>query len=203
MSKQAFLQVLQKELERVDSVHVSKRRERVISGFTKDASPKAIIDGKEYRIFNSNDYLGLRHDPDLLAAEHAAGEKFGTGPGAVRFISGTMSVHQELEAATAKFHGRKAAMVFSSAFATNLAVLHALIKGQSADSMVSAKTLVLSDALNHRSIIDGIRVANLDKEARPIFEHLNPADAGRVLKENVGKFDRALVITDGVFQHAG
>lgn len=203
MPRHAFLQTLQKELDRVDSLHVSKRRERVISGFTKEVSPKAIVDGKQYRVFNSNDYLGLRHEPQLLAAEHEAGKRFGTGPGAVRFISGTMSVHRELERATADFHGRKDAMVFSSAFATNLAVLHALIKGQSADSLVSAKTLVLSDALNHRSIIDGIRVANLEKEARPIFAHLDPAEAARILQENVGKYDRALVITDGVFSMLG
>lgn len=203
MSRQNFKQVLEQELERIDNAHTSKRRERVISGFTKEASPKAIIAGKEYRIFNSNDYLGLRHHPELKEAEVKAGQQYGTGPGAVRFISGTFALYQELEAKIAAFHGREAGMVFSSAFATNLAVLHALIKGQAADSVVGSETLVLSDALNHRSIIDGIRVANLDKEAKAVFEHMNAADAGRVLAENVGKYKRVVVVSDGVFSMLG
>ncbi len=203
MSRTAFHTILKSELDRLDSNSVSKRKEKIIEDFTKEVSPKAVIAGKEYRIFNSNDYLGLRHHPALKAAEHAASEQYGTGPGAVRFISGSMKVHRDLEVATAKFHGKTAAMVFSSAFATNFAVLHALIKGQAADSLVGAKTLVVSDALNHRSIIDGIRVANLDKEARPIFAHMNAADCGSVLQENVGKFDRALIVTDGVFSMLG
>ncbi len=203
MPRIQFTQIIQQELERLDAASVSKRNEKIIAGFTLEASPKAVIGGKEYRIFNSNDYLGLRHHPKLKEAEHAASLAFGAGPGAVRFISGSLQIHKDLETTVAKFHGREAAMIFSSAFATNFAVLHALIKGQAADSLVSAKTLVLSDALNHRSIIDGIRVANLEKDSRPVFAHIDAADCERLLKENIGKFDRALVITDGVFSMLG
>lgn len=203
MSKDKFLKLLQQELDRIDGVKTAKRNERIITGFTKDPSPKGIINGKEVLIFNSNDYLGLRFHPELLKAEHKASEEFGTGPGAVRFISGTLLPHKQLEEKLAKFHKRDDAIIFSSAFATNLATLFSLIVGQSKDSVVDNDVLVISDALNHRSIIDGIRIANHPKEAKAIFEHMNPADLSRILKENVGKFKRALVITDGVFSMLG
>lgn len=203
MSKAKFFNLLKQEIDRIDGVKTAKRNERVITGFTKEPSPKGIINGKEVLIFNSNDYLGLRFHPELLKAEHKASEEFGTGPGAVRFISGTLAPHKQLEEKLAKFHKRDDAIIFSSAFATNLATLFSLIVGQSKDSVVDNNVLVISDALNHRSIIDGIRIANLDKESKAIFEHMNPADLERILKENIGKFKRALVITDGVFSMLG
>lgn len=203
MSKQNFFQTLQKEVARVDEAQTSKRHETVIEGFTDDAAPHAIVDGKEYRVFNSNDYLGLRFHPELKAAEHKASEKYGTGPGAVRFISGSLKVHRDLEKTLAKFHGRDDAMVVSSAFATNMAVMFSLITGQSKDSVVGNDVLVLSDALNHRSIIDGIRLANHPKEKRQVFEHMNPADLEEKLRAGVGKHTRALVVTDGIFSMLG
>ena len=203
MSKKAFLNSLVAEVSRIDDAQVTKRKEHLIEGFTSDPSPKAIIGSKEYRIFNSNDYLGLRHFDKVKKAEHSASERYGAGPGAVRFISGSLKVHRDLEKALAKFHGREDAMVFSSAFATNLAVIFSLIKGQSRDSLVSSKTLVISDELNHRSIIDGIRLANLPKDQKKIFKHLDADSLRTVLSENIGKFDRAVVITDGVFSMLG
>ena len=203
MSKAVFYESLSKEVERIDGVGVTKRAEKLIERFTDDKSPKAVIGGKEYRVFNSNDYLGLRHHPKLKQAEQEMSERCGTGPGAVRFISGSFEVHRDLERALANFHGRDDAMVFSSAFATNLAVLFSLIKGQSKDSLVTGETLVVSDALNHRSIIDGIRVAGLPREQKVIFEHLDMDSLDKGLGENVGKFDRVLVVTDGVFSMLG
>jgi glycine C-acetyltransferase len=203
MSTQKFYQTLQAEVQRIDQAAISKRHEHLIEGFTSDASPKAIIDGREISIFNSNDYLGLRHHPALKQAEHDASSKLGTGPGAVRFISGSFAVHRELERKLAKFHGRDDAMVFSSAFATNLAVIFSLIKGQNKDSLISGNTLVISDELNHRSIIDGVRLANLSSEAKLIFKHLDATSLEEILQNNVGKFDRALIITDGVFSMLG
>lgn len=203
MSRQDFYQVLQQEVDRIDAAHISKRQERVIERFTDHPAPRGVINGKEYRIFNSNDYLGLRFHPELKKAEQVASEAFGTGPGAVRFISGSLKVHRDLEKALAKFHGREAAMVFSSAFATNIAVLFSLIVGQSKDSVVSNDVLVISDELNHRSIIDGIRIANHPKEKRVVFKHLDATDLARVLKEGVGKHQRALVVTDGIFSMLG
>jgi glycine C-acetyltransferase len=203
MSKSNFYQTLQQEIDRVENAKTAKRHEKIIEGFTNDPAPQAQLAGKNYRIFNSNDYLGLRFHPALKKGEHAASEKYGTGPGAVRFISGSLKVHRDLEKAMATFHGRDDAMVFSSAFAANMAVMFCLIKGQSADSVVDDNVLVVSDALNHRSIIDGIRIANLPKEQRAIFKHMDVADLERVLTEHIGKYKRVLIVTDGVFSMLG
>ncbi len=203
MSKKNFLVSLQKEVARIDQAAVTKRVEHLIEAFTDEPSPRAIIDGKTISIFNSNDYLGLRHHATLKKAEHQATNKLGTGPGAVRFISGSFAVHRQLEKKLAAFHGRDDAMVFSSAFATNLAVIFSLIKGQNKDSLVSGNTLVISDELNHRSIIDGVRLANLSSEAKLIFKHLDANSLEDLLKQNLNKFERVVVITDGVFSMLG
>ncbi len=203
MPKANFYSLLQQEVERLDEAKTSKRSEKIIESFTNDPAPKAIINNQEYRIFNSNDYLGLRFHPALKKAEHEASEKFGSGPGAVRFISGTLKVHQQLEAALARFHQRQAAMVFSSAFAANMAVLFALITGQSKGTVVHNDVLVISDELNHRSIIDGIRVANHPKEMRKIFKHLDAPDLAAQLQSGLGQHKRALVVTDGIFSMLG
>lgn len=200
MSKQSFFQTLQKEIERIDSVATSKRHERIISGFNQG---KAIIGDQEYLVFNSNDYLGLRHHPQVHKAEVAAGKQYGAGPGAVRFISGSLQVHRDLEVSLAKFHGRDDAMIFSSAFAANLAVLFCMLAGQSKDSLVDSDVAVVSDALNHRSIIDGIRLANLSKEQRLVYEHRNAQDLKAKLKEASKNYNRAVVVTDGIFSMVG
>ena len=203
MAKGNFYDILKKEVDRIDTVGSTKRKEKVIEGFTKEASPKAIISRKEYLVFNSNDYLGLRFNKEVIAAEHQASEQYGAGPGAVRFISGTLKLYPELEQSIAKFHSRKAAMVFSSAFAANIAVMSCLLKGQSKDSLLSNEVLVISDALNHRSIIDGIRAASIGKEQKAIYNHLDFADLKRVLQENLGKWKRIVVVTDGIFSMIG
>ncbi len=203
MSRNKFFSVLKQEVNRIDKVKTSKRFEKIIDGFTRESSPKAIIGKEKYQVFNSNDYLGLRHNLLLKKAEHHFSEKFGTGPGAVRFISGSLKVHRDLEKALANFHKKDDAMVFSSSFATNLAVLYCLIAGQNKDSLVDNNVIVISDALNHRSIIDGIRVANLPKEQRAIFRHMEAAHLKEVLENNKKIYKRALVITDGVFSMLG
>ncbi|MEK7522841.1 MAG: aminotransferase class I/II-fold pyridoxal phosphate-dependent enzyme [Patescibacteria group bacterium] len=203
MSRKNFFSVLNQEIDRIDKAKISKRFEKIIDGFTKEKSPKAIIGKKKYQVFNSNDYLGLRHNPLLKKAEREASEVFGTGPGAVRFISGSLKIHRDLEKALAKFHKRDDAMVFSSSFATNLAVLYCLIAGQNKDSLVDNNVIVISDALNHRSIIEGIRVANLPKEQRAIFRHLDPSHLQTILEANKEIYKRVLVVTDGVFSMLG
>lgn len=200
---QKFISIIQSEIERIDTSGSTKRNEVVIEGFTKEVSPKAIINGKNYIVFNSNDYLGLRFSPVLLEAEEATAKKFGSGPGAVRFISGTLSVYKELEKAIARFHNHEAGMVFSSAYATNIAVMSCLLKGQSKDSLLSNEVCVLSDALNHRSIIDGVRAASIEKEQKFIYKHLDTEDLRRVLDENKTQFKRAVVVTDGIFSMIG
>jgi len=203
MANQAFYNTLKDEVARIDTAGSSKRNEKIITGFTKEASPKALINNKEYFVFNSNDYLGLRFNKDVIAAEHAAAQKYGAGPGAVRFISGTLKIYKELEEAISKFHSRDDAMLFSSAFATNIAVMSCLLNKQSKDSLISSEVCVISDELNHRSIIDGIRAASISKEQKYIYKHLDFTDLTRVLSENVGKFKRAVVVTDGIFSMIG
>ncbi len=199
----SFRSMLQAEIDRIDEAGITKRRERVIEGFSKDAFPKATISGREYGIFNSNDYLGLRHHKEVKAAEHAASEHYGAGPGAVRFISGSLKVHRDLEKSLAKFHGREDAIVYSSAFATNLAVLFCLVNGLTKDSLIDSDVLMISDALNHRSIIDGVRISGLAKDNRLIFEHMDIADLDRLLTEYAGKHKRVVIVTDGVFSMLG
>lgn len=198
-----FTDILKSELKRIDDAGSTKRKEAVISGFTKEASPKAIIDGNNYIVFNSNDYLGLRLSPVLLDAEHESSLKYGAGPGAVRFISGTMKVYKDLEAAISKFHNREAGMVFSSAFATNVAVMSCLLNPQSKDSLVSKEVCIISDTLNHRSIIDGIRTASISKEQKFVYKHLDYTDLRSILESNKSDFKRAVVVTDGVFSMIG
>ena len=201
MAKQQFYSVLTSEVARIDAAATSKRKERIINGFK--SATVAQIDNRDVTIFNSNDYLGLRHNSEVKNAEHVSSQKYGAGPGAVRFISGSMKVHRDLELTIAKFHGRDDAMIFSSAFAANLATLFCLIAGQNKDSKVTSNVLVVSDALNHRSIIDGIRLANLPKEQRVVFEHMNMQSLQTVLESAKGKYERILIVTDGVFSMLG
>jgi len=203
MPKAQFYESLKREVARIDEAKVSKRNERIIEGFSNDPSPKALIQGKQFTIFNSNDYLGLRHNQTLKEAEHTASMQYGTGPGAVRFISGSLKIHRDLEKKIAAFHGRDDAMIFSSAFATNMAVLFCLLKGQNKDALVSGNTLVISDELNHRSIIDGIRVAGMESTQKAVFHHFDSENLGQLLEQNAGKFDRVIVVTDGVFSMLG
>lgn len=203
MGKADFVNKLKKEIARIDSAGLSKRNEIIIEGFTNEDSPQAIIAGKNYRIFNSNDYLGLRFSHKLKDAESKAASQYGVGPGAVRFISGTLKIYRELEEKIAKFHGRDDAIVISSAFGANIGVLASLIKGQSRDTLIDQSATVLSDELNHRSIVEGIRVANLSSEQKLIFKHMDHADLEVKLKENIGKSNRVIVVTDGIFSMLG
>ena len=203
MSKKNFYSLLQNEIKELDYIKVAKRDEKIIEGFVHNGVPKAIIEGKIYHIFNSNDYLGLRHHPLLMEAERKGSEKYGTGPGAVRFISGTLKIHRDLEDTIARFHKRDDAIVFSSAFSANLAVIFCLVAGRGKDSNLSDGVIVISDILNHRSIIDGIRLTNLAKEKRIIYNHLDITNLEKILEKNLKSNKRAIVITDGIFSMLG
>ena len=147
---------------------------------------------RQYLRMNSNSYLGLSLRQELIEAEEEAVRRFGTGPGAVRFISGTYQAHVDLEARLAAFHGRRAGMVFSSAYATTMGVLPALI---------SADTAVISDALNHNCIINAMRLAR--PGAKYVYDHLDLDDLAAKLEEAAGTQRRALVVTDGIFSMRG
>ena len=111
--------------------------------------PHLTVNGREVLNFCSNNYLGLANDRRMVAAATEALERYGVGPGAVRTIAGTMTIHTELEAALARFKGVEATISFQSGFAANLAVIPAL---------VGAGDVIISDELNHASIVDGVRL---------------------------------------------
>jgi glycine C-acetyltransferase len=151
---------------------------------------KVVINGKEVIQLSSNNYLGLTSHPRLRKAALEAVEKYGAGTGSVRTIAGTFKMHEELEKKLAKFKHTEAALVFQSGFTTNQGVLSAIL---------TAEDVVISDELNHASIIDGIR---LTKAARKIYKHVDMDDLERALKESQN-YRKRLIVTDGVFSMDG
>ncbi|MEO8084411.1 MAG: glycine C-acetyltransferase [Ardenticatenales bacterium] len=150
------------------------------------------IDGRRVLNFCSNNYLGFADDAALKDAAKSAIDRWGVGPGAVRTIAGTMDIHLELERRLAEFKGVDATIGFQSGFATNLATIPAL---------VGEADCIISDALNHASIIDGTR---LTKATRYVYRHCDMNDLEARLVEATAKGHRAmLIITDGVFSMDG
>ncbi|GMQ78031.1 MAG: glycine C-acetyltransferase [Anaerolineae bacterium] len=148
------------------------------------------IDGRRLLNFCANNYLGLANHPRLRMAAHKAVEEFGVGPGAVRTIAGTMSLHIELERSLAEFKRAEGCISFQSGFSANLATIPAL---------VGRGDVVFSDELNHASIIDGCRLSRA-KIVR--YNHTDPEDLARKI-EDVTEYNRRLIITDGVFSMDG
>jgi glycine C-acetyltransferase len=186
---------------RVDELRDSGRlkgREAVTVGVVEPAGgkgPRFLIEGHDDRPFlrmNSNSYLGLSFATRVIEADEEAVRRYGVGPGAVRFISGTWAPHVKLEARLAAFHGRDAGMLFSSAYATVMGVLPAL---------VTDKTAVISDALNHNSIINAISLAR--PAEKRIYAHVDYDALDRQLGELATTCTRAVVVTDGVFSMRG
>ena len=150
-----------------------------------------IVDGKKVLNFCSNNYLGLANHPRIVQAAKNAIDRYGVGPGAVRTIAGTMTLHEELERKLAEFKGADAAITFQSGFSANVGAIPAL---------VGDNDLLISDRLNHASIIDGTR---LTKAARTIYEHCDPASLRDVLEISYGQYQHMFIITDGVFSMDG
>jgi glycine C-acetyltransferase len=186
---------------RVDELRTSGRlkgAEAVTVGILPPANgkgPRFLIEGggrRGYLRMNSNSYLGLSLNARMLAAGEEAVRRYGTGPGAVRFISGTWAPHVALERRLAKFHGREAGMLFSSAYATVMGVL---------PQLVTDKTAVISDALNHSCIINAIALAR--PAEKRIYRHLDLDELERHLAAVAKTCTRAIVVTDGVFSMRG
>ena len=157
--------------------------------------PRYLLDSYGEKLFlrmNSNSYLGLSLDSVLITAEDEAVRQYGTGPGAVRFISGTWAPHVALEERLAAFHGREAGMLFSSAYAAVMGVLPSLITDQ---------TAVISDALNHSCIINAIALAR--PAEKRIYQHLDLDELERHLTQAANACQRAIIVTDGVFSMRG
>jgi glycine C-acetyltransferase len=156
-----------------------------------ECAPVARFDGREVINLASNNYLGLTTHPKLREAALEAIRKYGVGSGAVRTISGTMSIHMELERRIAAFKNVEACVVFQSGFAANSGTVAAIL---------SPEDHVISDELNHASIIDGCR---LSRAKIHVFPHKDAAAANRILGELAGAPGRKLLISDGVFSMDG
>ncbi|MGH7686223.1 MAG: glycine C-acetyltransferase [Candidatus Dormibacteria bacterium] len=154
--------------------------------------PEVAIAGKPVISLSSNNYLGLNTHPALVDAAQRAAVEWGAGTGAVRTIAGTQTLHEELEQRLANFKRTEAALTFQSGYAVNVGVL---------GSMLESGDCVVSDKLNHASIIDGIRLTKAD---RILYEHTDVDDAERALSEARAKgYRRILLVTDGVFSMDG
>jgi len=161
----------------------------------EDHGPRYLLEGEGDTPFlrmNSNGYLGMALRREIVAAEERAAADWGSGPGAVRFISGTWSAHQALERRLADFHGRPAAMLFSSAYATVMGTLPPL---------VTDRTAVISDALNHNCIINAIALAR--PAEKHIYRHLDMGELEQALAAAAKACARAIIVTDGIFSMRG
>jgi len=153
--------------------------------------PHSVVDGKEVIMLCSNNYLNLSNHPKLKQEAIDAVKKFGAGSGSVRAIAGTMALHMEVEKRLAKFKGTESSLIYQTGFAANSGLIPQLAgKGD----------IIISDELNHGSIIDGVRLTKTD---RAIFKHRDVGDLEKVLKDADKKYNRILIITDGVFSMDG
>jgi glycine C-acetyltransferase len=172
---------------------------RALRVMSSGQGPIVSVDDKRLISLSSNDYLGLTHHPRLREAAIAAVRDFGVGSGAVRTIAGTMSMHEALEAELAEFKGTPSVLTFQSGFSANTGVI---------PTIAGETDLIVSDALNHASIIDGMR---LSKAPRKIYPHADIEALRTILEEAVrdGRpgsgepYRLILVVTDGVFSMDG
>jgi glycine C-acetyltransferase len=156
-----------------------------------EQAPECTFDGRHVINLASNNYLGLTTHPKLRAAALEATRKYGVGSGAVRTIAGTMKIHMELEEKIARFKNVEASVVFQSGFAANSGTVSAVL---------GKDDFIISDELNHASIIDGAR---LSKAKILVFRHKDAAHAEEQLKSVANQPGRKLLITDGVFSMDG
>lgn len=170
------------------------REQGLLSNIREIDSPQGAwlkIEGQRVLNLCSNNYLGLANHPRITAAAKAAIDEYGVGPGAVRTIAGTMTLHTQLEERLAQFKGVEATVVLQSGFAANLATIPAVVgKGDA----------IFSDRLNHASIIDGCRLSGAKIIA---YEHNSPESLDAAITENKAHYNRLLVVTDGVFSMDG
>ena len=183
----AQLQYLSDELQKLREQKLYQKL-RVLEG---EQLPVARFDGREVINLSSNNYLGLTTHPRLKARAIEAIEKYGVGSGAVRSIAGTMTIHLALEEKIARFKQVEAAVVFQSGFTANAGTVAAIL---------SREDIIISDELNHASIIDGCRLSRAEIK---VFPHKDVAACETILREIASRPGRKLLITDGVFSMDG
>jgi len=188
------------EIEKLRRTGILKPPERIITGFIPSneiEGSRFLLEGerdKKFLRMNSNNYLGLAQHPKLIEAERKASEELGVNPGAVRFIDGTTKYHKKLEEKLANFHNKESAKIFSCAYMANLGV---------ALSLINKMTYVISDELNHNSVVRAIRIAGVSSENKAIYQH-NDVDGLRKALENIqNRIERTIIIFDGVFSMRG
>ncbi|AUZ26476.1 8-amino-7-oxononanoate synthase [Bacillus subtilis] len=177
---------LKAELDRMKENHTWQE----IKQLESMQGPSVTVNHKNVIQLSSNNYLGFTSHPRLIKAAQEAVQQFGAGTGSVRTIAGTFTMHQELEKKLAAFKKTEAALVFQSGFTTNQGVL---------SSILTKEDIVISDELNHASIIDGIRLTKADKK---VYQHVDMSDLERVLRKSMN-YRMRLIVTDGVFSMDG
>ncbi len=179
------------QIDEIKGAHLHKQP-RILE---TPAGGRVTMDGKEVVNLSSNNYLGLANHPKVVEAAHAAIDRWGVGAGAVRWIGGTMSVHQELEERLASFKHTEAVLVFTGGFTANAGTIPAIS---------TAKDVIISDELNHASIIDGVRLsaAKYKKSEGYVYPHKDMEALENILK-GAGSFEKRIIITDGVFSMDG
>ena len=155
------------------------------------SEPRCIIDGQEMVMLSANNYLNLATHPKVVEASIEATRKYGAGSGSVRAIAGTLDLHLEAERVCAQFKQVEAVLIYSSGYSANVGLIPTLVRG--------SEDIIISDELNHGSIIDGVR---LTKASRAVYQHNDMSALEQVLKEHSGS-GRKLIITDGVFSMDG
>jgi glycine C-acetyltransferase len=181
-----FVSRIEAELKEIDSAGLFKK-ERIISS---EQGPEITVQGKQVLNFCANNYLGLSAHPDVIKAAHNAIDTHGYGMSSVRFICGTQDIHKTLEEKIASFLGTEDTILYAAAFDANGGVFEPLFNEEDA---------IISDALNHASIIDGVRLC---KAQRFRYEHNNMADLEAKLKEAAHCRSR-IIVTDGSFSMDG
>ncbi|BFG70760.1 glycine C-acetyltransferase [Sediminibacterium sp. KACHI17] len=181
-----FVTRIREELQEIDAAGLFKK-ERII---TSEQGPEIVVNGKTVLNFCANNYLGLSSHPKVIEAAHKAIDTHGYGMSSVRFICGTQDIHKELEKKLADFLGTEDTILYAAAFDANGGVFEPLFNEQDA---------IISDALNHASIIDGVRLC---KAQRFRYEHNNMDDLEAKLKESAGCRSR-IIVTDGSFSMDG
>ena len=177
--------LLSRELEAIKAAG----RYRFLRTIETAQSPRVVLDGREVVLMCSNNYLGLADHPRLLRAAKEAIDRYGTSAVASRLVSGTMTLHEELEAALARFKGTQAALVFNCGYMANVGIV---------SSLLGPEDVVFSDELNHASIIDGCRLS----QARVVvFPHKDMNALEALLKREKGR--RRMIVVDGVFSMDG
>lgn len=155
------------------------------------STPHSVVDGKEVIMLCSNNYLNLSNHPRLIKKACESAEKYGAGSGSVRAIAGTMELHMEVEKRLAKFKGTESSLIYQTGFAANAGLIPQLVgKGD----------IIISDELNHGSIIDGVRLTKAD---RAVYKHRDMGELEKALIDADKKYNRILTITDGVFSMDG